>query len=169
MALSATQAHVEPALPDLTTGFGVGEIQPLMLAKHLTLNEVFPERERGSTASWEQWRRDLREQALEGWKDWKEAGDDDTQAQVDAFIKPRLLLATTALPQKVVDACHTMLFGSTTSEPSFGALTAMAAALFPHRTDAFWLRELYRKAAWLHEKHQRQVEQLNELLAVLKD
>lgn len=169
MPRSVPEARVEPVQPDLTTGFGVGEIQPLMLDKHLTLNEVFPEERRGATASWDQWRSHLRKQALAGWEVFMKAGDEFTQEDLDAYFVPRLLYGTAALPQTVLDACHTMLFGGTTSEPSFGALTAMAAALFPNRTEAFWLRELYRKAAQLHEQHQRQVDQLNALLAVLED
>jgi hypothetical protein len=169
MALSATQAQVEPALPDLTTGFGVGEIQPLMLDKHLTLNEVFPEEQRGTTASWDQWRSHLRKEALAGWEVFMKSGDEFTQEDLDAYFLPRLLYGTAALPQTVLDACHTMLFGGATPEPSIGALKAMAAALFPHRTEAFWLREMYRKAAGLHEQYQRQVDQLNALLAVLED
>ena len=161
--------RIELGHPDLITGCDIGDIQPMMLDRHLTLNGVYPPEKRGITATWTQWRDNLRQQAIKGWQEWIGTGDEGTQQQLDAYLVPRRLFATASLPMKVLDACHTMLFGSTTTEPSLGALTAISAALFPHRTNAGWLCDLYCEASRVHDRRQRQAARLDALLRVMEE
>lgn len=162
-------AGTEQDRPDLTAGFGIGDIRPLMLEKDITLNGVFPEDARGESAPWEHWSHYLKQQAYEGWEALQGCGDDFSEEQLEAYWTPRLLYAVTMLPAQVRDATHKMLFGCATANPTIGALRAMETALFPHRVNDSWLRELYRKAACEHKAHQHQVARLNALLAVLEE
>ena len=171
MALISSSAPAEQQKVDLTAGLRLSDIQPLMLEKHLTLNSVFPEEERGESAPWDHWSEHLQHQAIQGWDHYKACGADCTQEDLDAYWMPRGLYAVTMLPKEVRDAAHKMLFGSPTTSPSYGALVAIKTALFPFTGDGDieWLRDLYRQANREHKEKQRRVDQLNALLAVLEE
>jgi len=167
--VTATIAPAAEREIDLTAGFGLSQIEPLMLEKHLTLNSVFPQEERGESAPWDRWSEYLKEQTYKAWEDLYASGDDLTEEQGDIYWNSRVLYAVTKLPKPVRDATHMMLFGHTTASPSYGALNAIRAALFSNWGDTSWLRGLYRKARHEHQEQQRRIDQLNTLVAVLEE
>ena len=163
-------AQLEPAIDQLRDGYRLEDINPRMLPKGLTLCEVLPPEERGKTAPWDDWRDHFQAIALQQREELKTAGDIDEVEWWNDYWEARRIFALLTLPKDVRQAIHRMLFGAVTLMPSWGALQAMAAAVFT--PDWKWndssseLRRLYRKAERLEQERRRKTAALNELLAV---